>query len=163
MPGIVSALKDAAMRPVQAALSRIARDVVALLAIGILALITVVFMLATLYVWFEQMWGPLVATGAMAVLFLVFTLVAVGIRASTAATRRKDHDKDNETKAATRQSLGMAIVVGDQIARIAGIVGARKRSMPSAAREGVRRANPWVLVAVAVLSGFVGGRMLDRD
>jgi hypothetical protein len=158
MSGIVSALKDAAIRPVQAALSRIARDAVALVAIGILALITVVFMLATLYVWLERMWGPLGGTGAMAVLFLVLTLVAVGLRASTAAARHKE----DETKAAARQSLGVAIAVGDQIARI---VGARERDRvePSAERQGARRANPWVLVAVAVLSGFVGGRMLDRD
>ena len=114
MMSIVSALKDAAIRPVQTALSRIAMDVVELLAIGILAVLALGFMLATLYVWFEQMWGPLVATGAMAGLFLLLTLVAVGIRASTTAARRKEDEK----KAAQRQSLGVAAVVGDRVAQM---------------------------------------------
>jgi hypothetical protein len=159
MWNLINSLKDAAIRPVQTAVSRMATDAVEWAAIGILAIVTLAFAVATLYVWFEQMWGPLVATGAMAGLFLLLTLIMLGVRASTAAARRKE----DERRAAARDRLGMAAVMTDQVSRLAGVVGARERMVLGAARQMARRSNPWVLVAAAVLSGFVGGRMLDRD
>ncbi len=163
MGGVIGALHDATVRPLQLAMTRMAADAAAVLGIALLATLGVGFAIAAACVWLAEQMGALAACGILAGVFLGLAGFVFVVHRAAQAKRQRKADQEAARRQASQASAGMAALIGTQLVRMIAGAGAKDRVVLSLARTLARRSNPWILLAVAVAGGFAGARMLGGD
>lgn len=163
MGGMFGALRDATIRPLQIAMTRMAADAAIVLGIGLLATLGIGFAIAAAGVWIAEQLGALAACGILAGVFLGLAGITLALNRTARAKRRRKADEEAAGRQAAQAGAGIAALVGGQLVRMIAKVGATDHRVQSLAHPRARRANPWILLAVAVTGGFAVARLLADD
>jgi hypothetical protein len=167
----VRLLVDAGTRPLRAGLASAVQSIVWLGAVAVLGLVALGFGVAALHTWLALQFGTMEASLIIAGLFLALALVVYAVHAYTAAEQRIRARREAERSAETLRST---------LANVAGVVSAAK--LVAGGRRGAsdasgiadpeglgpvgratRSAGPWSVIAIALMSGFVGAHLIDRS
>lgn len=162
-------LVEAGTRPIRAGVSNAVQGIVWLGAVAILGIVALGFGVAALHTWLAFRFGPIEASLIVAGLFLALALVVLAVHSYVAAEQRAR---------ARREAERSAEAIRGTLANLAGVVSAarlvtgRRRSPEARAAadpEGLgpigratRTAGPWSVIAIALMSGFVGAHIIDR-
>lgn len=162
-------LLDAGLRPIRTGVASTVQSIVWLGAVAILGLVALGFGVAALHTWLRLRYGAMEASLIVAGLFLALALVTLAVHAYAASGQRARARREAERSAAAMR--GTLANVAGVVSAVKLVAGGRKRDDGAALadRDGLgpvgratRSAGPWSVIAIALMSGFVGAHMIDR-